>query len=208
MLSVHYTLRTGYFTISHFCSNTHENCKFSKNIHAHSTQTFKSQMNNKMWTCPKLYPFHTCYSDLWILPPFCVHTNPHKFLVKNPPFHTTIWTFWLLHFLCEPTPREVNLPRSTHQKLQNDDVQNCNLDFWPIPNYVILGQTVQPSEEGMFFPPIGRFLWPPECLKSAQNLTNSAQKRPFQPYQLIGRMNPVRALTNRHTQTDGTDFIP
>ncbi len=40
------------------------------------------------------------------------------------------------------------------------------------------------------FPPFWDDFWAPQCLKSAQNLTKSAQKRPLQAYQLIARMNP------------------
>ncbi len=36
------------------------------------------------------------------------------------------------------------------------------------------------------------YFWAPKYLKSAKNLTNSAQKRSFQPHKLISRMIPVR----------------
>ncbi len=58
---------------------------------------------------------------------------------------------------------------------------------------------------GGFAPFCGNF-WAPDCLKSAQDLTNSAQKRTFQPHQLISRLHPDSILHKSMKIKDGKFF--
>ncbi len=44
-----------------------------------------------------------------ILPPFCVYTLPHNFLILDPPFHMEICSSMLHHFGIEPQPRALHI---------------------------------------------------------------------------------------------------
>ncbi len=74
----------------------------------HYPYTEISPIHTKQWTFKTKHPFHTFYEMGRFNPPFCVYTLPHNFAISNPPFHTQIWTSWLLHFFLNPPPRETN----------------------------------------------------------------------------------------------------
>ena len=78
-----------------------------------------------------------------------------------------------------------------------------------ILGYTVDGLNRHTEGQGMIIfaywriPPFcGDFLVP-ECLKSAQNPTNSAQKWPFQPHLQIGRMNPDLGEKVRQIEWNG-----
>ncbi len=59
-------------------------------------------------------------------PPFHTHTHPYNFIIQTPPFHTKIYTSWLLHFLSKPPPRELAPLFLTSRRL-NIGVQGAKL---------------------------------------------------------------------------------
>ncbi len=73
-------------------------------LSTHFPYTLISPIHTKKWTFKRKHPFHTFYEVYGFNPPFCVYTLPHNFAVSNPPFHTQIWTSWLLHFFLKPPP--------------------------------------------------------------------------------------------------------
>ncbi len=73
-------------------------------LSTHFPYTFVSPIHTKKWTFTRKHPLHTFYEVDRFNPPFCVYTLLHNFAFSNPPFHTQIWTSWLLHFFLKPPP--------------------------------------------------------------------------------------------------------
>ena len=70
-------------------------------LSTHFPYTLIFPIHTKKWTFIRKPPFHICYEmGKFNLPFVCTH----YFAFSNPPFHTQIWTSWLLHFLRKPPP--------------------------------------------------------------------------------------------------------
>ncbi len=85
-------------------SGKHPGVKFERTL-----IVWNVSMNVSMIPFPHCHIIHTLrypqYTQNSVNPPFCVYTLPHNFAFSKPPFHTQIWTSWLLHFFLSPPPR-------------------------------------------------------------------------------------------------------
>ncbi len=66
-------------------------------------------------------------------PPFCGYTLPHNFAFSIPPFHTQIWTSWLLHFFLNPPPREQNLIPDSLRNYKDCSTTQIDVTCYALP---------------------------------------------------------------------------